>query len=259
MKKSLLWKVTGDGVHPSYVFGTMHVKSARVFNKLDEILSILTEVQTFMAEYHLDEVKFVQQPQDLLIANGRPLSRILDKRKFDKLHKIFNKSFGIDLYQFEHYLPLLIVNIISEKILTEDYALPLDLYLWNKSKELDLGLAGAESYQSQMAIMDKISLDDQIKMLKDIGKNPAKFRKKILKMAEWYEQEDYQQLYKYGKKSLGKYKNILLNKRNFNIANSFHEKISNESVFLAVGAGHLAGKNGLLAILKKKGLKLKAI
>ena len=78
-------------------------------------------------------------------------------------------------------------------------------------------------------------------------------------MAAWYEQEDYQQLYKYGKKSLGKYKKILLTKRNYNIADSFLEKISHESVFLAVGAGHLAGQSGLLAILKKNGLNLKAI
>ncbi len=259
MKQSLLWKISKKGKPDSYIFGTMHVKDKQVFSRIGQIEMLINEVDAFAAEYHLDKVQFVQQPSDLLIANGQSLSELLGEKKFLKMQKLFEKSFGIDLAQFEYYLPLLIINIIAEAILSRDYHLPLDLHLWKIAKSRNKTLLGVESYESQQVILKKILLKDQIKMLKEISKNPKKYRKNILKMAQFYQEEKIDLLYKNGKKSLGKYKNLLLKRRNFIMAEKFDMLANNEAIFFAVGAGHLCGSFGLLKLLKKRNWKLQPI
>lgn len=259
MQQSLLWELAKEGHENSYLFGTMHVKSQKVFSRIDQLKELISDVELFVAEYNLDQVKFVQNAGDLLIPEGKSVRDILGEKKFLRIQKSIFKSFKLDLSQFEYYLPLLTVNVIAEAILTKDYNLPLDVFLWNYAKELDKSLDGAETYASQQVIMKKIKVSDQIKMLKDVARKPYKYRKSILKMAEWYEEEAINVLYKNGKKSLGKYKNILLKRRNFIMASQF-EKFSKEKMtFFAVGAGHLAGEYGILKLLKDKGWKLKAI
>lgn len=259
MKNSLLWQISGDSIKTSYVLGTMHVKSEKAFGRIDQIENLISDCDIFMAEYHLDEVRFVQHPNDFLIPEGLALKDLLKEKKYQKIRNIVQKSFGLDLEQFEYYLPLLIVNIISEAILSKEYQLPLDMHLWQYAKAEGKILKGAETYSSQLEVLNRIKIDDQVKMLKTIAQSPDKFRKKILQMAEWYQDEAIHQMYKHGKKSLGKYKEVLLKARNKKISHSFVSNANIESVFMAVGAGHLAGADGILKTFKNIGLKINAI
>jgi uncharacterized protein YbaP (TraB family) len=51
----------------------------------------------------------------------------------------------------------------------------------------------------------------------------------------------------------------LLDERNVVMAQRIVEEANNKSVFVAVGASHLAGKGGLIARLKDAGYKLSPI
>ncbi len=50
-----------------------------------------------------------------------------------------------------------------------------------------------------------------------------------------------------------KYEEILLTRRNTNWVTQLKNIMKKESVFVAVGAGHLVGEKGLLSLLKKEG------
>ena len=53
--------------------------------------------------------------------------------------------------------------------------------------------------------------------------------------------------------------NILLTQRNKNWVKQLNVIMKSESVFVAVGAGHLVGKDGLINLLKKEGYILKPL
>lgn len=259
MKNALLWKLSKDGYHPSYIFGTMHVKSQQAFTRINDIEACLDQSQVFAAEYNLDQVQFVQQPSDLLIPDGKSLRDEVGDKKFLKMQGIIEKTYDVDISQYEYYLPLLLVNVIAEAILSKEHKLPLDMFLWKMAKEKGLQLEGVESYESQQIIMRKIKLKDQAKMVSEIARNPSKYRKSILQMANLYEEENILLLYKKGKRSLGRYRNILLKRRNKIMAARTEELSQTQSAFIAVGAGHLAGNYGVLRLLKEKGWKLEAL
>jgi uncharacterized protein YbaP (TraB family) len=52
---------------------------------------------------------------------------------------------------------------------------------------------------------------------------------------------------------------ILLDKRNKNWVAQLNTIMKKESVFVAVGAGHLVGNMGLIALLRKQGYTLRPI
>ncbi|MDX1685054.1 MAG: TraB/GumN family protein, partial [Saprospiraceae bacterium] len=58
---------------------------------------------------------------------------------------------------------------------------------------------------------------------------------------------------------LGKYEKLLVNKRNINWIPVMEEKMKTRSTFFAVGAGHLAGEEGVLNLLKKAGYTIKPL
>jgi len=53
-----------------------------------------------------------------------------------------------------------------------------------------------------------------------------------------------------------KYNDLLLKNRNKNWVGQLKEVMKKESVFVAVGAGHLGGADGLINLLRKEGYKV---
>ena len=92
-----------------------------------------------------------------------------------------------------------------------------------------------------------------------MGKRFKKHRKGLLKMTEQYQKAEIKKLYKSGLKSAKGLKKLLIYDRNLIMAERFYTHIKEQSMFYAVGAGHLGGEKGLLRLLKKRGLKVKPV
>jgi uncharacterized protein YbaP (TraB family) len=136
---------------------------------------------------------------------------------------------------------------------------PLDYTLWTYAKEQGKITVGVETFQEQMDILAHIPLDNQIKQLKEIAKQPAAFRRQIMKAAELYEQEDIRQLYKLVKKSSGELRKLMIYDRNVIMAKRIARMVAENTGCFAVGAGHLAGQNGIIKLLKAEGFKMKPL
>ena len=78
-------------------------------------------------------------------------------------------------------------------------------------------------------------------------------------MLKWYRNANLASLYKAAKKDAKGMRNKLLFERNKIMARRFAEIAHNESLFCAVGAGHLSGQKGMLRLLKKQGFKVRAV
>ncbi len=78
-------------------------------------------------------------------------------------------------------------------------------------------------------------------------------------MMRRYADGEIQALYQSAKKDAKGMRKILLYRRNKLMAKRFGEIARTQSLFCAVGAGHLAGGKGMLRLLKKAGFKVKPI
>jgi len=158
----------------------------------------------------------------------------------------------------KRFLPMILINKISEVILRKDRKLPLDAFLWQEANKLNMNCNGLETINEQLSLLKSIPIDDQIKMLRKALKNINKFRASIIDLSRHYELQEIGHLYKQTKKSLGSLRKSLLYDRNEIMSKRIIANSTN-ATFYAVGAAHLAGNFGILSLLKKQGVKVKAI
>ncbi len=259
-KKTLLWKVESEkDVAPSYVFGTMHVRDRRAFKYKELVESKILKCEAFAAEMNFEEVDHLFMADSMDLPENQTLSDVLKPKSYAKVDQIFNKLVGVPLSHFEKSQPLLISNIITERLLSSDMPLSLDATLHQFAAQNEKITLGIESFEEQIEILSKISLDFQVKSLNWMAKNFKQFKKQLMKMTADYEASDIQKLFRSAKKNSKGLRKILLYDRNKIMAKRIAEMAREQSIFVAIGAGHLGGLKGVLRLLKKEGLKIRPV
>jgi uncharacterized protein YbaP (TraB family) len=114
----------------------------------------------------------------------------------------------------------------------------------------------------QASVFDSIPYQDQAKeLLKSIDSLEA-YKKYFAKMVQVYKQQELKKievLFNDNEFGMQDNQDILLDKRNSNWVTKLKEIMRNESVFIAVGAGHLVGEKGLISLLRKAGYKVRPL
>ena len=155
--------------------------------------------------------------------------------------------------------PLMITNLIAEQLLATHQPISMDKDLWNMAEQKDKELSGIETFEEQLQILKRIPIDYQIKSLIAIIQKMDRYKKQLFRLADVYETGDIQKIQKLSKKGLGGIRRFMITDRNHIMADRIIEKAKQNSLFCAIGAGHLAGKEGVLKLLKDKGLSVKPI
>jgi len=107
--------------------------------------------------------------------------------------------------------------------------------------------------------MEKIPLDYQAAALWSMVKNVSRFRKSLLKLSSLYQEGNLSKILKSAKKSTGKLRKMMIYDRNEVMAQRIALLAAEQTLFAAVGAGHLGGKKGILKKLKMAGFRLKSV
>jgi uncharacterized protein len=256
-EKSLFWQLESPEGQVSYLFGTIHTDDNRVTSFSPLVLQALKSVDTFMLEV-ADEpaAKLLQLPQG-------DLKQYLSEAELDQVAQLADV----------HVMPLDRVLKMKPWLLAVLFDLPKpqtpfaqDFLLKAKAEEMDKRVIGLESPQEHFGVMDSLTLDEQLLMLHA-----------VLKRTQKQKEKDFEQLMKaYLAGNPDQVANMddemtrgvlpaevwqrmrvkLLDERNVKMAERGLEQAKQRSVFIAVGAAHLAGKTGLIQAFKQAGFKL---
>lgn len=257
-KKTLLWSFARED-NVSYLFGTMHVRDQRAFGFLEQVYEKIDACDAFATEFNLDEMNQQATADMMDLPEGVTLESLFSPKKYQKINKVLQKAVGIDLTFFQNSLPFLITSLISEAVLSKDMPFSLDESLWRYAREKEKILLGLETYQQQIKLIKEIPLEHQVRALSGIGRNFKKFRKQLLHMTEVYAEGDIYKLYKDARKNAQGMRKKMLYDRNEIMTKRLLEITEEYSLCCAVGAGHLAGKKGILRSLKQAGCKVRPI
>ncbi len=257
-KNSLVWQITEGGQNPSYILGTMHVRDARAFQFEHLFYEKILSCEAFATEFNLDDMHN-QTHFTLGLPDGLQLQDVIKPKTFAKISRVVEQKMGLPLVHFNNLKPIIITNMLTESVLSSDRLMSLDETLWSFASENGRLLRGIETFEEQVEILNKMSLDEQIKGLKDLASNFSKFRKQLLNMTKLYEQANIQQLYKVAKKTAKSNRRLLLYDRNHIMAERIAGMTKEMTLCAAIGAGHLAGQKGVLNLLKKKGFEVKPV
>lgn len=259
-KQSIFWELQYPSQEkPSYIFGTMHVKDSRVFQCVHSVVPYIQLTDRYAAEMALEPAGSSIPPSSFMLSKNSSLPDLIGEKKYQKLKRVFHKAFELDLDLYQRFLPLFTINYLTVSILEENMAHSLDEYLWKLAKAAKKECIGVETLREQMNVMKRISLEQQIQMLLNIGKNTSKFRKQTLQLTKLYLSRDIQQLFLQSKQNAGSLRKLLIYNRNKIMADRIAQYSKESSLFVAIGAAHLGGQKGVLNLLKQKGFILKPI
>lgn len=262
---SLLWKITGkDLTRPSYLFGTMHMICRDDYVWTDAMKKSLAQSEKICFEMDLDNQEVMMKIASGLIDNsGKKLKDYFTPHQYELMKRYLKDSAGMDIALFEQMKPVALQSIMatgaaacSDQVSYEDKIMTEGV----KTKKEILGL---ETPEEQLAVLESIPADTVIKELVDMLEhgNTQKDNNEYAQLISAYKKQDIGALYLQiaQSKELGDGMGVFLDDRNRKWIGRMSDKMKLASIFFAVGAGHLGGSNGVIALLQKNGYKVEAV
>ena len=237
----------------------MHVKSEKVFSAFGQIAKHIDTCDAFCVEIDLDLARSPEMQQVLMLPAENSLLTLLKPKECQRLNSILKQLGGPPLEHIQYLRPMNLINLMSSLVMKEETDTILDMHLYRYAKDNGKRTFGIETLEEHINILNAIDLKTEIKQLKSILRNFSSFAKQHAKIMDYYVNGRIDKLYHHGKRSLGKWRKTLLLNRNIKMAERLHRISTEESVFCAIGAGHLYGKHGVICILKHHGALLKPI
>lgn len=272
--EALLWKIEKDGVPPSYLFGTIHIPDTRVTQipasaseALSHAKTIAVEVANMSADSMMATVS--KMPELLAYLDGKTLKSQLSPEEFAKVESIVGKM-GMPSEAAAVLRPWLISMLLAvsdcQRAQMQAGRKALDAKLEEQAKSNGAAIVGLETAASQLASMASIPNDQQILMLKA---GLAYFDRNddlIETLVQLYLGRKLGAAMPFQKALAEKvgippsafdgFIKILLVERNKAMVAAAKPMIDKGGVFIAVGALHLSGQTGIIALLREAGYKV---
>lgn len=254
----LLWEICLDKEQVSYVFGTMHARDARAFQWLPFLTDLILKSKGFYAELDLSDP--MAASLDPYMPFDQSISDFVPKARWKRAKHFILKRYGISLEDLDHLYPLFVLQTLTNSQLNDDHGQILDLTLFNVAKESGIPVSGLESWEEQMSLMQKIPIKAQISYLFSAIRHHKSFVRSLQKLVADYQEQRIGALYKRTRNNLGKLRRPMLFDRNSIMADRIEEiHMAVPGQFFTLGAAHLAGKKGVLTLIKKKGFRIHTV
>jgi uncharacterized protein YbaP (TraB family) len=258
-EKSLLWQVSGNGLEkPSYLFGTIHIIGADDFFLGENARKKLRNAEVLVMEMDIKNINPMAIAAKALLPDNKTIEDYLEPEDYQTLLVFFRDSIGVNETLFKaaysRMKPFFLQQMTMLKFMggeTESY----EMYLSGMAEELEIKMAGLETLEEQLAVLDVMSLDEQIEGMVQMIRNYSDQSFNFEELLQAYKAQDINKLYELIQNSeeVKDITNTLLDERNQKWIPKLEVFFKEGSSFVAVGAGHLAGPEGVISLLRNAG------
>ncbi|MEP6582993.1 MAG: TraB/GumN family protein [Ginsengibacter sp.] len=261
---TLLWEVSGNGLdQPSFLFGTFHLLCKEDIHFGTQLLQALKSSNEIYMELDMDDPSTLLSGMLFMnMKNGKKLEDLYSPDEYSRLQKYFSDTLHTSMMLFQKAKPYFLVALLYPGMMNCSSPAGVEEELLKIAKENKKEIQGLESMQFQASVFDSIPYEWQAKeLLKNID-SFAMYKKEFNDMVALYRNQDLDSMQSMLVKSefgSDKYEDLLLKNRNTNWVTQLKKIMKKEGVFVAVGAGHLTGSDGLITLLRKEGYKVEPL
>jgi uncharacterized protein YbaP (TraB family) len=133
-----------------------------------------------------------------------------------------------------------------------------EMTLMSMASAREMPISGLETIESQMAIFDSIPYESQAEDLMEMVEEGDEMKALFADMVAQYKAEEINALYKTTEEYTDSDDEMrfMLHNRNANWAEVLEERLGEKTLFIAVGAAHLGGEEGVINLLKEQGYQM---
>jgi len=277
--QGLLWKVERDGVAASYVFGTMHSPDARIVALPKAVIRALTEAETLVLELRTtgkDGAAAAQALfQSMLLGDGRKLPAIIGEDTFAAVAEAL-AQFGLPAAILEGikpwgaYLLLMAPRPPEDTASTGERVQVLDQVLEAKALDQGMAIGALETVEDQIAVFSGMEEAEMVELVRQIVADAegdgldAYVGAYFEAITERYLAGDIAGIRDLSREQLPssdeglnqRLMTRLIDDRNRRFAVRLEDTLPAGGAFVAVGALHLPGEAGLIALLQAEGYRV---
>ena len=264
-----LFEVSREGAPASYVFGTMHVNDRRVLKLPGPIANALRKSRTVFLESGTENYDPRMALRSMMFSDGRTLNDVIKGKLYNEVMQA-GLSAGF---------PRAVINQLKPGALLMLVGGAKSYHPWNVSRRpvLDaLLLEFAVNHEIPVLQLDRakeifalftkrLSEADQVALLRDAF-DDDRVERPLDAMLEAYLEGDLDTLHSFGiignenlKDVEDRFDHELLYVRNHRWIPRLKPQLERGGVFIAVGAAHLSGEDGILHLLENEGFTVRRV
>lgn len=259
---SLLWRISKQGSKDSYLFGTMHILCQKDYLWTTAMSEALEESDKVCFELDMDDPNIMlEATEGMAKPAARKLKDYFTEEQYLRIQSFALDSLGIDLSVMQDMKPVYVQTLFMTKLIDCPFPVSYEANIMADAKKQKKDIMGLETTKEQLDVLNNESDDSMalslLEMTDSFGIEKAKYQQ----MLQAFHNQNVNDLFRQASQSkeIGSDMTVFLDDRNKRWISKMEHAMKDQSVFFAVGAGHLGGSNGLINLLKRSGYTLEAI
>ncbi|GAB1856583.1 TraB/GumN family protein [Flavobacteriaceae bacterium MHTCC 0001] len=263
LDNSTLWKISGNGLErPSYLFGTIHITCDASLD--EDVKKALEETTQIVLELDMDDPEIqTKMMSDIYMKEGETIKDYVSEEDFITIDSLFIKNMGMSVKTMQNVKPFILSTMLYPKMIDCPIK-SFEMELVKVAQTQKENISGLETVEEQLQVFDDIPYEDQVADLLRMAKDNLEYDKaSFAKMLSVYNSENITAMLNMMNdehySTIAKHQDKLLANRNKKWISKIKTYATEQPTFFGVGAGHLAGKDGVILLLRKAGFTVTAI
>jgi uncharacterized protein YbaP (TraB family) len=266
-RSGLLWRIVGQRAEPSHVFGTLHAGDPRLQRFPDPVRRAFEVSRALMLEYYPDRYARERFLEAALYLDGRTLDQDIGEADFERAVRAL-QPIGLSREFIRTLKPwgaLLNLRISRQPAGAE----PAETRLFRLARARRMPVSQIENVEEQIFTFDEMTRAAQVALLKHYLSHPQELDALAERTLQAYLLGDLQGLWDAQAEFAGRHpeirtshaelvKRVVLD-RSVVMAYRVQRELRRGRAFVALGALHLYGARGVLALLEEDGYRTERV
>jgi len=259
--RALFWSISWQGEPCGYLLGTIHSEDPRVLEFGEDLLGRLSDSRIFAMELVPDLPTLAALTERMQLPPGRSLAEIAGESRFRAVAEAL-ADYGVPMAQAERMHPWAAMMTLS--VPPPETGLFMDFSLSLRAAGAGVKVVGLETLGQQLAFLEGMDESRQLRLLDHALGETGRAREVHDAMLAVYLDNDLPALQRMALDEMSSLDADLrelfmrqgIDARNRRMLESALPYLADGPVFIAVGALHLPGPVGLIALLREQGYVL---
>ena len=262
--RALFWSMQKDGKPAGYLLGTIHSEDPRVLDFSAEFLEKLRENSVFAMELVPDMAMLARLAEYMNYPAGTTLESVVGTGRYAALVSALS-TYGVPADFISRMKPWAAMMTLSTPPPETGFFMDLSISL--RASGSGLKTIGLETLEQQLSFLQDMPMEMQLDLLDQAIAEFDQVKQAHDEMVDAYLKDDLQELQALSDEQLTGVSDVAgeyfmefgIRARNQRMVESLWPYLETNRVFVAVGALHLPGDEGLINLLRRQGYELKPL
>ena len=262
----LLWRLTKPGVAPSHVYGTIHVADPRLAELPAPVRKAFDRSKCLMLEFLADPYAKERFLEAAMFLDQQTLEQKIGARDFERALEHL-QPIGLSREFVNKLKPWgVLLNLRSPR---GAQGSPLDAQLLELARARRMPLQQIEGVEEQIFTFDEFPMESQVALLKHSLAHRDELLELHERTLEAYLARDLSGIWRLREEFVARHAEIaahqavmtkrVVHDRSVVMAFRMQRELRRGNAFVALGAMHLYGEKGVLALLEEDGYRARAV